>query len=50
MAQGRVVFDGAPDALTEQVARDLYGLEAHEAMTVLPPTHAPAGALQPLPA
>jgi phosphonate transport system ATP-binding protein len=50
MAQGRIVFDGAPDTLTEEVARDLYGLEAHEAMTVLPPTHAPAGALQPLPA
>ncbi|MCZ8104780.1 MAG: phosphonate ABC transporter ATP-binding protein [Burkholderiales bacterium] len=50
MAQGRIVFDGAPDTLTEEVARDLYGLEAHEAMTVLPPTHAPVGALQPLPA
>jgi phosphonate transport system ATP-binding protein len=50
MAQGRIVFDGAPDTLTEEVARDLYGLEAHEAMTVLPPTHAPAGAFQPLPA
>ena len=37
MAQGRVVFDGVPDALTESVARELYGLEAHEAMTVLPP-------------
>lgn len=50
MAQGRIVFDGAPDTLTEEVARDLYGLEAHEAMTVLPPTHAPTGVLQPLPA
>jgi phosphonate transport system ATP-binding protein len=36
MAQGRVVFDGAPDALTESVARELYGLEAHEAMTMIP--------------
>lgn len=36
MAQGRVVFDGAPDALTETTARELYGLEADEAMTVLP--------------
>ncbi len=36
MAQGRVVFDGAPEALTEDVARDLYGLEAGEAMTVIP--------------
>ncbi|ABS66571.1 phosphonate ABC transporter ATP-binding protein [Xanthobacter versatilis] len=32
MAQGRVVFDGAPAALTEQVAHDLYGLEAGEVM------------------
>jgi len=30
MAAGRVVFDGAPAALTDAVARDLYGLEAHE--------------------
>jgi phosphonate transport system ATP-binding protein len=50
MAQGRVVFDGAPDELTEEVARELYGLEAHEAMTVLPPMLAPASALQPIPA
>jgi phosphonate transport system ATP-binding protein len=47
MAQGRVVFDGAPDTLTEAAARELYGLEAHEAMTVLPPAaqHAPVGAM-----
>ncbi len=32
MAQGRVVFDDAPGALTEAVARELYGLEAGEAM------------------
>jgi phosphonate transport system ATP-binding protein len=50
MAQGRVVFDGAPDELTESAARELYGLEAHEAMTVLPPTAAPAGAPMPVPA
>jgi len=37
MAQGRVVFDGLPDALTVTAARELYGLEAHEAMNVLPP-------------
>ncbi|WP_454914714.1 phosphonate ABC transporter ATP-binding protein [Xanthobacter sediminis] len=36
MAQGRVVFDGAPEALTEQVARDLYGLEAGEVMDMAP--------------
>jgi phosphonate transport system ATP-binding protein len=47
MAQGRIVFDGAPEALTEDAARGLYGLEAHEAMTVLPPASAPAGQLQP---
>ena len=47
MAQGRIVFDGAPDMLDELAARELYGLEAHEAMTVLPPTHAVVGA-QPL--
>jgi len=28
MAAGRVVFDGAPSALTDRVARDLYDLEA----------------------
>ncbi|MBN8893072.1 MAG: phosphonate ABC transporter ATP-binding protein [Rhodospirillales bacterium 70-18] len=32
MAQGRVVFDDVPAALTEGVARDLYGLEAAEVL------------------
>jgi phosphonate transport system ATP-binding protein len=32
MAQGRLVFDDVPAALTEQVARELYGLEAGEVM------------------
>src|SRR5262245_56508524 len=32
MAAGRVVFDGAPSALTEQIARELYDLEANEVM------------------
>ena len=32
MAAGRVVFDGVPSALTEQVARELYDLEAAEVM------------------
>lgn len=36
MAQGRVVFDGAPEALTESVAREFYGLEADDAMNVIP--------------
>jgi phosphonate transport system ATP-binding protein len=47
MARGRVVFDGAPEALTEHAARELYGLDAHEAMTILPPTST-AGALAPV--
>jgi phosphonate transport system ATP-binding protein len=32
MSAGRIVFDDAPEALTEAVARDLYGLEAGEVM------------------
>ncbi len=32
MAQGRVVFDDVPAALTDAVARDLYGLEANDVM------------------
>ena len=32
MAGGRVVFDDAPAALTDGVARELYGLEANEVM------------------
>lgn len=31
MAAGRVVFDGAPDELTESVAREIYGVEADDA-------------------
>ena len=32
LRQGRVVFDGSPDAVTEAVLRDIYGGEAaHEA-------------------
>ena len=36
MAAGRVVFDGAPEALTDDVARDLYGLEAGDVMDAAP--------------
>jgi phosphonate transport system ATP-binding protein len=43
MAQGRVVFDGAPEDLTESAARELYGIEANETMTVLPAAAEPAG-------
>ncbi len=32
MAEGRVVFDGAPETLTDAVARDIYGLEAGEVL------------------
>lgn len=32
MAAGRVVFDDVPEALTEDVARELYGIEAHDVM------------------
>ncbi len=32
MSAGRVVFDGLPSTLTEDVARELYGLEAGEVM------------------
>lgn len=46
MAQGKVVFDGAPEALTEATARELYGLEANEAMTIVPPSSLPV--LEPL--
>jgi phosphonate transport system ATP-binding protein len=44
MAAGRVVFDGAPEALTEDVARELYGLEADEVMDAVPETARPAAA------
>ncbi|MBR0983867.1 phosphonate ABC transporter ATP-binding protein [Bradyrhizobium liaoningense] len=42
MAQGRVVFDGAPAALTDHVARELYDLEAADVMGTMP-VPAPAG-------
>jgi phosphonate transport system ATP-binding protein len=43
MAAGRVVFDGAPSALTEHIARELYDLEANEVMGKTPTAEAPAG-------
>ena len=36
MANGRVVFDDVPAALTEEVARALYGIEAGEVMDTEP--------------
>ena len=32
MAAGRVVFDGVPEALTEDIVIDLYGLEANDVL------------------
>jgi phosphonate transport system ATP-binding protein len=32
LAAGKVVFDGAPEALTDHVARDLYGLESDDVL------------------
>jgi phosphonate transport system ATP-binding protein len=36
MSAGRVVFDGAPAALTDRIARELYDLEANEVMGAAP--------------
>jgi phosphonate transport system ATP-binding protein len=41
MAAGRVVFDGAPSALTDHIARELYDLEASEVLGAAP-SEAPA--------
>src|SRR6201994_4073892 len=41
MSAGRVVFDGAPAALTEHIPRELYHLEANEVMGA-PPVSAPS--------
>jgi phosphonate transport system ATP-binding protein len=43
MAQGRVVFDDAPAMLTDHIARELYDLEADEAMGAAP-SKEPTGA------
>jgi phosphonate transport system ATP-binding protein len=32
MCDGRIVFDGTPDALTDAVLRDIYGQQDHEAL------------------
>jgi len=44
MAQGRVVFDGAPEALTDAAARELYGIEAGDVIDSHTPLPAPAAA------
>jgi len=45
MAQGRVVFDGTPSALTADVARDLYGIESGDVLDGHTPVPVPAPAL-----
>jgi len=42
MANGRVVFDGAPAALTAGAAHELYGIEANEGPGAAQPDAAPA--------
>jgi phosphonate transport system ATP-binding protein len=44
MANGRLVFDGTPEELTEPVARDLYGMEAEDVLDRTDAT-SPSGAL-----
>ncbi len=46
MANGRIVFDNVPAALTDGIARELYDLEANEVMGAAP-VHAPATGLVP---
>jgi phosphonate transport system ATP-binding protein len=46
MANGRVVFDGAPGELTDSVSRELYGMDAKEA-AMDARQDAPAGAAEP---
>ena len=46
MAAGRVVFDGAPETLTDRIARELYDLEADDVMGAAP-AQAPGGAAMP---
>jgi phosphonate transport system ATP-binding protein len=43
MAQGRVVFDGVPETLTESAARELYGIEAGDVLD----SHTPVPACGP---
>ena len=43
LAAGRVVFDDAPAALTDDTARDLYGMEAGEVLDT--PAELPRGAV-----
>ncbi|MGE0723136.1 MAG: phosphonate ABC transporter ATP-binding protein [Alphaproteobacteria bacterium] len=44
LAAGRVVFDDVPAALTDDIARDIYGLESDEVLDRAPRGHAPGAA------
>ena len=46
MASGRVVFDGEPQALTEDIARELYGMEAGDVLDAAPTGPMPIAASQ----
>jgi len=47
MLAGRVVFDGAPDALTEDLVGSLYGVEALGVASLASPAVNPCGAVLP---
>jgi phosphonate transport system ATP-binding protein len=47
MSAGRVVFDGAPDALTEELVHTLYGMEATEVQADLASAGHGAGVVLP---
>ena len=49
MANGRVVFEGAPGELTDAVARELYGMEAKEASGTSAPKRPPTRRRRPPP-
>ena len=47
MSAGRVVFDGAPDALTEDLVHTLYGIEAAEVDASAAPHSSAVGVVVP---
>ena len=47
MSAGRVVFDGAPDALTEDLVHTLYGIEATEVSAGTAPQSSAVGVVLP---
>jgi len=48
MSSGKVVFDGAPDQLTEDAVRNLYGIEASEALQEAPKLNLQTAQILPL--